>query len=58
MKAQWFDQRFTGIIEAQLYSAQVTGRRILAMFGDRNEAEVVVNPRGLRTIELTEQKGK
>ena len=52
VKARWFAQRFGSIINTQLYRAQVSGRRILAMFGGRKEAEVVVNPRGLRTVVL------
>lgn len=50
-RAQWFTNRFPVLGEAVVYKAHVGPRSILAMFNERKESEVVVNPRGLKGVQ-------
>jgi len=48
--AKWFANRYQQ--KGQVYTATISKKHILAYFGGRNEAEVIVDPSKLKDIEL------
>ena len=50
-RAFWFARRFDMLSTAgQTYAAEIRPQNVLAIFYDRGESEVVVEPRGLRNL--------
>ena len=52
-KAEWFAHRFGE--DGTVYEAQIDKEHILALFTGRNEAEVIVDPRQLKEITISEE---
>ena len=48
--AKWFANRYQQ--HGQVYTATISKKHILAYFGGRNEAEVIVDPSKLKEIKL------
>ncbi|MBR3791739.1 MAG: hypothetical protein IKK18_03470, partial [Clostridia bacterium] len=48
--AKWFANRYQQ--QGQVYTATISKKHILAYFGGRNEAEVIVDPSKLNDIKL------
>ncbi len=49
-KAVWFARRWPYLPLGTVWAAEVPPKHVLGMFHGREEAEVVVNPRGLRNL--------
>lgn len=52
-KAEWFAHRFDE--DGTVYEAEINKKYILAVFNGRNESEVVVDPKGLQNIRISEE---
>ena len=52
-KAEWFAHRFDE--DGTVYEAEIDKKYILAVFNGRNESEVVVDPKGLQNIRISEE---
>lgn len=52
-KAEWFAHRFGE--DGTVYEAQIDKEHILALFTGRNEAEIIVDPRQLKEITISEE---
>ena len=52
-KAEWFAHRFNE--DGTVYEAEIDKQHILALFNGRNESEVIVDPKFLMDIRISEE---